>query len=251
MIGLAIEGLNIIDAWVRAARAFSAPGFANDHIAVVASNEWIETPQRLRALDDQAKAVQTERPSSVANVLCPAPMITAPGNTLAKITRGWEFLGRGRQQDIHYSGWKDTYFERLTGHRAPKAGEYEKFKENRLLSIITKINSWNQNVASALYAHSDIPSDTLRTRGAPCLQYVQFRVFDGDKIGVTGLYRSHDYLSKALGNMIGLQRLARFVAQETGRNVGRVTVISLVPIAQGGKGKLRNYANGVAGLYGF
>lgn len=137
---------------------------------------------------------------------------------------------------------------RVTERSGP--GEYEEFKDNRLLSVIKKIRQWNQNVASSLYIHTDIPSDALRTRGSPCLQYVQFRVFDHDKIGVTGLYRSHDYLSKALGNMIGLQRLASFVAQETGRQFGRVTVISLVPIAQGGKGTLRNYANGVAGLYG-
>lgn len=250
MIGLALEGRDIIEGWVRAARAVAAPGFAHDHVTVVASAEWPETPARLRALDGPAKAVRTERPSSVANVLCPAPLLNAPGNTAEKIARGWDFLGRGRQRGIKYSGWRDTYFERLSGHRAKRAGDYERFKENRLLNIIEKIDSWNHNVASSLYAHTDIPGDTLRTRGSPCLQYVQFSVFDGDRIGVTGLYRSHDYLSKALGNMIGLQRLARFVAQETGRRFGKVTVISLAPIAEGGKGSLRNYADGIAGLHG-
>jgi thymidylate synthase len=126
----------------------------------------------------------------------------------------------------------------------------EGFKENRLLNIIEKINLWDHNIASSLYAHTDIPADSLRTRGSPCLQYVQFRVFDGDRVGVTGLYRSHDYLSKALGNMVGLQRLARFVAQQTGRKFGQVTVISLAPIAEGGKGKLRQYVNRVAELQG-
>ena len=250
MIGLAVEGSDIVEGWVRAARAVAAPGFGNDHVTVVASNEWVETPTRLRALDGQARAVKTERPSSVANVLCPVTLMGAPGNTSAKIARGWDFLGRGRQRGIKYSGWRDTYFERLTGHRAKNAGQYEEFKENRLLNIIDKINSWNHNIASSLYAHTDIPTDTLRTRGSPCLQYVQFSVFSGNKIGVTGLYRSHDYLSKALGNMVGLQRLARFVANETGREFGRVTVISLAPIAEGGKGALRQYADGIAGLYG-
>lgn len=250
MIGAAFEGADIIEGWVRAAREVSANGFANDHVTIVASGEWPETPVRLRALDQQARSVNTDRPSAVANVLCPGPLMRAVGNTDAKIARAWDFLGHGRRQGIKYSGWRDTYFERLTGHRAEKAGEYEQFKENRLRNIIEKINSWNHNIASSLYAHTDIPSDSLRTRGSPCLQYVQFRVFDVNKIGVTGLYRSHDYLSKALGNMIGLQRLARFVAQETGREFGRVTVISLAPIAEGGKGALRNYADGIAGIYG-
>jgi len=250
MMGLAVEGTDIIEGWVRAARAVSATGFANDHVTIVASGEWGETPQKLRALDDEAKLVRTERPSSVANVLCPTPLLSAAGNTRAKIACGWDLLGRGRQQGIKYSGWRDTYFERLTGHRAKKSGDYEKFKENRLLNIIDKINTWDHNIASALYAHTDIPSDKLRTRGSPCLQYVQFRVFDGNKIGITGLYRSHDYLSKALGNMVGLQRLARFVAQETGREFGRVTVISLAPIAEGKKGALRKYADGIASVHG-
>ncbi len=250
MIGLAVEGNDIVDGWVRAARAVSAPGFANDHVTIVASGEWDETPARLRALDLQAKIARTDRPSSVANVLCPVPLLTAAGTAAEKITRGWDFLGRGRQRGIKYSGWRDTYFERLTGHRANRAGDYEEFKENRLLNIIDKINLWDKNIASSLYAHTDVPSDTLRTRGSPCLQYIQFRVYDGSKIGVTAVYRSHDYLSKALGNMIGLQRLARFVAAETGRDFGQVTVISLAPIAEGGKGTLRDYADAIARLHG-
>jgi hypothetical protein len=250
MIGVSFEGVNIIEGWVRAARAVSGNGFSNDHVTIVATGEWPESPLGLRALDGQAKLVKTERPSSVATVLCPSPLMRAAGNTQAKIARAWDFLGRGRQQKLKYSGWRDTYFERLTGHRATAAGQYEEFKENRLLNIINKINVWDHNVASSLYAHTDIPSDSLRTRGSPCLQYVQFKVFNENKIGVTGVYRSHDYLSKALGNMVGLQRLARFVAQETGREFGRVTVISLAPIAEGGKGALRKYADGIAGIHG-
>ena len=250
MIGLALEGQDVIHGWVRAARAVAADGFANDHITVVAEGEWPESATSLQALDNEAGAIGTERPRGVANVLCPRILLTANGTTEAKISRAWDFFGRARQGGAHLSGWRDTYFERLTGHRATAPGHYEKFKEDRLLSVVNKIRQWDQNVASALYLHTDVPADTLRTRGAPCLQYVQFRVFDHDRIGVTALYRSHDYLSKALGNMIALQRLAKFVAQETGRQFGRVTVISLVPIAQGGKGKLREYANRVAGLHG-
>jgi hypothetical protein len=250
MIGLAVEGHDIVDGWIQAARAVSATGFANDHITVVADGEWQETKAKLRALDGQASTVPTDFPSGVAQVLCPSVLLTTVGTPETKISRGWEFYRRARESGVQFSGWRDTYFERLTGHRAIGPGQYQSFKENRLLSIIGKIRLWDQNVASSLYIHTDIASDTLRTRGSPCLQYVQFRVFDHDKIGVTGVYRSHDYLTKALGNMIGLQRLAKFVAQETGRRFGRVTVISLVPIAQGGKGMLRNYADGVAGLFG-
>jgi hypothetical protein len=125
MIGLAVEGADLIEGWVKAALAVSEPGFANDHVTIVASGAWTETPVALRALDAQAKLVKTDRPSSVANVLCPSPVLRAVGNTQDKIARGWDFLGRGRQHGIKYSGWRDTYFERLTGHRANKAGDYQ------------------------------------------------------------------------------------------------------------------------------
>jgi len=248
MQGLSVSGAHIIDGWVQAARAIAAPGFANDHVTIVADGEWPDTSASLRRLDEEALKVGTERPSAVANMLCPNIVIGAQGTTDEKITRAWDFLGRGRQRGLSYSGWRDTYFERLTGYYSPRPGTYERIKENRLLGITNKIKNWDHNVASSLYAHTDAPSDSLRPRGSPCLQYVQFRVFDGDKLGVTGLYRSHDYLSKALGNLIGLQRLARFVGQETEKRVGRVVVVSLVPIAEGGKGRLKRFVDGVAGI---
>jgi hypothetical protein len=249
MIGLAIRGQDVIDGWIRAARAVAANGFANDHVTIVAESEWPESAVSLRALDAAANLAGAERPSAVANVLCPSLLLVAAGTSADKIVRAWEYYGRGRQRGIHFSGWRDTYFERLTGHRALSSGNYESIGENRLLHIIEKIRQWDKNITSSLYAHTNLPGDTLRPRGAPCLQYVQFRVFDDTKIGITAVYRSHDYLSKALGNMIGLQRLARFVAQETGREFGRVSVISLAPIAEGGKGALRRYADGVAGVH--
>lgn len=248
MIGLALSGDTVLHAWVAGARALAEPDFRNDHVTLVAENEWQESAKSLRALDQIADRRGTERPSGVADVLCPKAVLVDAGNTLDRIAKGWEFLGRGRRLGLRFSGWRDTYFERLTGHRALPTGAAERLKENRLLHIIEKINQWNHNVASSLYAHTDISTDTLRTRGSPCLQYVQFQVFDGNRIGISGLYRSHDYLSKALGNLVGLQRLARFVGQQTGRQFGRVTVISLAPIAEGGKRRLRQYADDVAQL---
>jgi hypothetical protein len=250
MIGLAISGANILNGWVQAARAVASPHFDNDHVTIVADHEWNETPAALRQFDAIALEVGTERPSGVANVLCPRVLLTSAGTTEEKIVRAWDYLGRGRRMGLSYSGWRDTYFERLTGYHAAAPGSYKPIRENRLLSIIEKIKHWDHNIASSLYAHTDAASDRLRPRGSPCLQYVQFRVHDQTRVGVTGIYRSHDYLSKALGNLIGLQRLARFVAQETGRDVGRVAVISLVPIAEGGKGRLQRFVDAVAGIPG-
>jgi thymidylate synthase len=121
-------------------------------------------------------------------------------------------------------------------------------RENRLRSIIEKANSWDRNVEGALYAHTDAPEDTLRPRGAPCLQYVQFRLFDDANLELLALYRAHDFLNKVLGNMIGLQRLGTFVAAQTGRHFVRQTVISLHPCIEGSKQRLGDFIERVEAL---
>ena len=163
---------------------------------------------------------------------------------------GWSLFGRGRRRSLRFSGWRDTYFERLTGHRMDRALVLHEIKENRLRSVIEKINLWGKDIEAALYMHTDLPTDTLRTRGAPCLQYVQFRPFDGDQLELFALYRSHDYFNKVLGNMVGLQRMGKFVASETGRSFTRQTVFSIHPIRGTSKQNLRGLIQGVAAIPG-
>jgi thymidylate synthase len=49
---------------------------------------------------------------------------------------------------------------------------------------------------------------------------------DGDTLSLAAVYRSHDYVLKALGNFIGLSRLLNYVCSKTGHSVGTLTCLS-------------------------
>jgi hypothetical protein len=66
----------------------------------------------------------------------------------------------------------------------------------------------------------DATSDSTRTLSQPCLSHLSFRIRTGNSLMLTALYRSHYYIQKALGNLLGLAQLQAFVATETGINIG-------------------------------
>lgn len=66
----------------------------------------------------------------------------------------------------------------------------------------------------------DTKDDFKRLLGQPCLSHLTFKVFEGNSLRLTVMYRSHFYLTKALGNLLGLAQLQSFVADEAGLAVG-------------------------------
>jgi hypothetical protein len=65
--------------------------------------------------------------------------------------------------------------------------------------------------------------DSKFQRGGPCLSHLSFKIDDKKRIRLTAVYRSHYYLERALGNLVGLARLQAFVAAEVGAEVGPLT----------------------------
>jgi hypothetical protein len=69
-------------------------------------------------------------------------------------------------------------------------------------------------------------SDRRRPISGPCLSYLSFkRHLDGDLL-LTAVYRNHYYMTKLLGNLIGLGQLQAFVAKEAGLKAGSLTIVS-------------------------
>lgn len=71
--------------------------------------------------------------------------------------------------------------------------------------------------------------DANKFRGRQCLSFIEIKPeLDGEtaRLHMTALYRSHFYVSKTLGNLIGLSRLLSFIARETGHQPGTLTVHS-------------------------
>lgn len=68
-------------------------------------------------------------------------------------------------------------------------------------------------------------TDRNRPYGGPCLSHLSFKVDDG-QIRLNATYRSHFYIQRLLGNLLGLTYLQIFIAKECDLKVGPLTINS-------------------------
>ena len=103
---------------------------------------------------------------------------------------------------------------------------------NPLQELIKKLNNnkrkrlfYEINVTDADDDAFEIPiyrtkEDHKRLLQQPCLSHLTFKVYPGNALMLAVMYRSHYYMTKTLGNLLGLAQLQSFVADETGLKVG-------------------------------
>ena len=72
----------------------------------------------------------------------------------------------------------------------------------------------------------DPVSDANRNRNMPCLSHVSFKLNARKTVDLTAIYRYQYYGERAVGNLIGLARLLKFVADEAQLSVRSLTCIS-------------------------
>lgn len=70
--------------------------------------------------------------------------------------------------------------------------------------------------------------------GGPCLSHLSFKFIDG-AVHLTAMYRSHYYIERAFGNLLGLTRLQAFVAGETDAKVGSLVCHSTMATLDRGR----------------
>ena len=106
---------------------------------------------------------------------------------------------------------------------------------NPLEDLINKIKCHGKYRASfelgqGLSFQDEVPiydpaTDRKRLYGGPCLSHLSVKVHDGF-VRFNATYRSHYYVRRLLGNLIGLARLQFFIARETNLAVGGLTINS-------------------------
>lgn len=113
-----------------------------------------------------------------------------------------------------------TYFQRLISFGSSQTNQLER--------VMYALTNWERSYAAAMVMHtSSAETDKIRPLGSPCLQYIQLSCPNSEVINMTAVYRNHDFCNKALGNYFGLGRLLTFVASETGRQSGQISVLSV------------------------
>lgn len=132
-----------------------------------------------------------------------------------------------------------NYFDRLIRRRDAKGRvvvDLDGAPFNPLASVVEKIrrkvasgngtlNHYEMVVADEGYELTTYLAERDRNfqRGGPCLSHLSFKLDSQKRLRLTAVYRSHYYLERALGNLVGLARLQGFVAAEAGAPVGPLT----------------------------
>ncbi|TBA72920.1 thymidylate synthase family protein [Rhizobium ruizarguesonis] len=70
----------------------------------------------------------------------------------------------------------------------------------------------------------------------PCLMHLSVKL-DHRKVRINATYRSHYYVQRLLGNLLGLARLQYFLAHEAGLDIGPLTINSTYAKLDTGEGK--------------
>ncbi|WP_416877559.1 hypothetical protein [Litorimonas sp.] len=124
------------------------------------------------------------------------------------------------------------YFHRLTNWKKSRDGK----TENQLETMIINLKKFgpaasdekNRYHMYELSLYHPV-RDANKFRGRQCLSFIEIKPeLDGDnvRLHMTALYRSHFYMAKTLGNLIGLGRLLSFIARESGHEPGSLTIHS-------------------------
>jgi thymidylate synthase len=207
-------------AWIAAASAIAKTG--EGYNVIIGVND----PLKFDDLDNQVvKLVDTflrehkQAPiSTVVNTLFPVSLYRKFGadGFIAEYRKIYDRLTTKR--------W-GRYFERMT-RRVDRDGK----TYNPLEKIIEKLKM--QNDARTPYkAAYELPLynpdlDRHRYRDAPCLSFLSFKRHPDRSLSLTATYRNHSYITRCLGNLIGLGRLQAYVANQAGLTVGPLTCIS-------------------------
>ncbi|MDX8527748.1 hypothetical protein RFM68_24925 [Mesorhizobium sp. MSK_1335] len=131
-------------------------------------------------------------------------------------------------------------------HRILRQRDFEGKTFNPLEDIVEKIVKHGKYRASfelgagrpfedeiAIY---DAVTDRKRLYGGPCLSHLSIKVHDG-RIRFNATYRSHYYIRRLLGNLVGLGRLQYFLAREAKLTLGGLTINSTFARLDSGSGE--------------
>jgi thymidylate synthase len=69
------------------------------------------------------------------------------------------------------------------------------------------------------------PEADPQPMGFPCLSYVNIKLFKG-RLFMAAHYRNHYFVERAYGNYLGLARLQRFIAEQSGVQTGPLVCVS-------------------------
>ncbi|WP_437486758.1 hypothetical protein WME75_04430 [Sorangium sp. So ce1014] len=234
-----IQGTTLAQSWLDACEHLLAqPGWVDTTVVL-----HIKEPARVRrhdkavaeALDAFLIAHDQYNSHTVAETIFP----------------GYEYVHRGL--DGVYKSYPDEIFPRIKdhpqfrhwgtyAHRLLRRTDCNGREYNPLAELIKKMRQKNPVRASYEVglgfgfdlATYDDDEDRGSRLGGPCLSHLSFKLIGG-KVHLTVMYRSHYYIQRAYGNLLGLARLQAFVAEQVGVATGPLVCHSTMAVLEHGK----------------
>lgn len=158
--------------------------------------------------------------ATVANTIFPATLDRGDGidSLSARYLAAYKRAMRKR------GSW-GRYFERMVNWEDRQGGHI-----NQIAEIIDMLFSAKNDGPLHKNRYEimlfDPARDLRRPRNRQCLSMIELKPDTDGLLHMMAIYRSHFYLQKALGNLIGLGELLGFIARESGFDVGTLTVNS-------------------------
>lgn len=247
-MALFVSEENISTAWVAALEALRDSGGDVVNLTVAIADPSAEH-QGVRDILDQFNGARRKKErksaelvSTVANTVFPAAWYREHlGIDAEEHLYGLERTARPVSRKRNQSG---TYFERMVAWPGAKGAEF-----NQLDQVVRRLRSARlqghqrgnaYEVGIAMPVDEAIAMPVLvggkdrKVRGFPCLSHLSFSLQQG-VVHLSAMYRSHDFISRAYGNYLGLGRVLRFVAQQSGLPAGELTCLSASATAELGR----------------
>jgi len=214
-------------AWLAAATAVEASGGEAQNVVIDIADPLLESEVDVaivREVDGFLRGHGVNSLSGVANTIFPQATYERHGPEafysvyrnqvfprMKKITRDW-----GR------------YFHRLT--------EWKAVKDNKIITINPLddlVDFMREQISSDrtyrnVYEMTvfDPTRDARKVSNRQCLSFLSFKLDAENRLTLTVMYRNHVYIARGLGNFIGLGRLQKFVADQSGAQMGSLTCVS-------------------------
>lgn len=236
-----VTGSTVSEGWVNGLeRLLAGDGEAVNFTVAITDPSAEDSSVRavVDAFIDERRASRkrsVERVSTVANTIFPeAWYIERLGEKAEEHLYEMERVSR-EVRHRHSGNRRGTYFERFVAWPGPNGATF-----NQLDQVIQRLrssrlhgqrrgNSYEMGVTTpqdeAIAAPVFVGGRDRQIIGFPCLSHTSFSLQKG-VLHLAALYRNHEFIKRGYGNYLGLGRLLRFVAIQSGWPVGELTCIS-------------------------
>lgn len=216
-----------VQGWLAAATAVQARGGEAHNVVIDIADPLVESAKDIAIIHEVDAFLRGHHVislSGVANTIFPQATLDRHGPVDFYRVYRERLLPRMKRMTHDWG----RYFDRLT--------EWKKIDGNRVTTInplddlvrfmreqVQSDRTYRNVYEMTIY---DPTRDAGKVSNRQCLSFLSFKLTDDNCLTLTAMYRNHAYVARGLGNFIGLGRLQKFVADQSGAGMGSLTCIS-------------------------